>query len=206
MSRKRVDPGRAAERRAEQIFGAELTRRGFLRGSAAGVLALGAASLLPSGCARYEPAPDDLKVFNAKEYAIINAAAAIYVGEDLAAEGSDVARFFDGFAATFAPWIQDQIKQALAIFEHGPLLFAFSFKRFTQMDPGKQNAYVDGWGSSSLGFRRTVNTAMRNLCIGAFYLQRSAWKSIHYAGPWIGRLDIEAVPRRFPLPAGSVKR
>jgi hypothetical protein len=201
-----ISEDRRARMRAEVLLGPDLTRRGFLRGSAAGVLALGAASLLPSGCARYEPAPKDMKVFNAKEYAIINAAAAMYVGEDLASEGIDVARFFDGFAATFAPWIQDQIKQALAIFEHGPLLFAFSFKRFTQMDPGAQKAYVDGWGSSSLGFRRTVNTAMRNLCLGAFYLQRSAWKSIHYAGPWIGRLDIEAVPRRFPLPAGSVKR
>jgi hypothetical protein len=151
-------------------------------------------------------ASSDLKVFNAKEYAIINAAAEVYVGADPAAEGIDTARFFDGLADTFAPWIQDQLKQALAVFEHGPLLFAFSLKRFTQMDPEARQSYVEGWGSSSLGFRKTVNTAMRNLCLGAFYLNPASWKSIHYAGPWLGRADVKAVPRRSPLTAGSVKR
>lgn len=193
------DPGAAA------IFGPAVTRRGFLKGTAGGAIALGAASLLPSGCAKYQAAPSGLKVFDAKEYAVINAAAPIYLGVDPAAEGIDVAGFFDGLAASFPSQILEQIKQGLAVFEHATLPFAFSLKPFTKMDPAARAEYVAGWGRSALGFRRALNMAVRNICLAGYYLQSSAWKAIHYDGPWIGRLEVPRVVQRFPLEEGSVK-
>ncbi len=190
---------------AEEILGAGVSRRGFLKGTLGGTLALGAASFLPSGCARYPDAPTGLVVFNAKEYAIVNAAARIYVGADVAREGIDVARFFDHLARNFAPWILVQIKQGLAVFEHGPLLFNFSLKTFTKMDEEAQKAYVDGWWNSSLVFRRGLNLAIRNICLSGYYLQASSWPAIGYKGPWIGRVNVPVVALRFPLGEGSVK-
>ena len=191
--------------RAEEILGAGVSRRGFLKGTLGGTIALGAASFLPSGCARYPDAPSGLVVFNAKEYAIVNAAARIYVGADVASEGIDVAAFFDHLARNFDPWIVDQLKQGLAVFEHGPILFCFSLKTFTEMDEEAQKAYVDGWRTSSLVFRRGLNMAIRNICLSGYYLQSATWPAIGYKGPWIGRVHIPEVAMRFPLGEGSVK-
>lgn len=190
---------------AEEILGAGVSRRGFLKGTLGGAIALGAAGFLPSGCARYPDAPAGLVVLNAKEYAILNAAARIYVGAAGASEGIDVARFFDHFARNFQPWISDQIKQGLAVFEHGPLLFSFSLKTFTEMDEEAQRAYVDGWRTSSLVFRRGLNAAIRNICLSGYYLQSSTWPAIGYEGPWLGRVNVPVVALRFPLGEGSVK-
>lgn len=203
MSESMADNG--AEKRAEEIFGPSVTRRGFLKGTAGGALALGAASLLPAGCADYPAAPADLKVFNAKEYAIINAAAPAYLGVDPAAEGLDVGKFFDSLAVSFPKHIMDQIKQGLALFEHATLLFALSLKSFTQMDLEARRKYAKSWAGSGMGFRRGLNMAIRNICLAGYYLQTPSWKAIHYDGPWIGRVDVPRVAQRFPLEEGSVK-
>ena len=192
--------------RPEQIFGAAINRRGFLKRGLAGTLALGGAGLLPAGCAKYPAAPAGLLVLNAKEYAIVNAAAAVYTGTDPGSEGLDVAGFFDGLLSRQPEWIQKQLKQALALFEFGPVLFAFTPKSFTSLDPDARIAYVDGWARSAIAFRRTVHWTLRQICLSAFYLQSGAWKAIHYDGPWIGRLAMKGSPQRFPLPEGSVKR
>ncbi|MDP3937918.1 MAG: twin-arginine translocation signal domain-containing protein [Deltaproteobacteria bacterium] len=200
--------GRAADARrpgAEEIFGPAMTRRGFLKGTAGGTLVLGAASLLPAGCADYPAAPPDLKVFNAKEYAIINAAAPAYLGVDPATEGVDVAKFFDGLAENFPPQILDLIKQGLAVFEHATLLFCFSLKSFTQMDLEARTSYAESWATSGLGFRRALNIAVRSICLAGYYLQPATWKEIHYDGPWLGRVEVPQVVQRFPLDEGSVK-
>lgn len=189
----------------ERIFGRPVTRRGFLKRTAGGALALGAASLLPSGCAKYPPAPEGMRVFNAKEHAVINAATVIYAGEDFSKRGIDAAAFFDGSVTRLPGWAQKQIKQALALFEHGPLIFSLKPKRFTQLSHADQVAYVDGWAESGLGFRRTVHWAMRQICLSSIYLQAPSWQGIHYAGPWIGRVRVPAAAPRFPLPEGSVK-
>lgn len=198
------DPGGAI--RPEQIFGNAITRRGFLKRGLGGAVALGAAGLLPSGCAKYPDAPAGLRVLDGKEYAILNAAAAVYVGDDPASEGLDVAAFFDGLLSLYPEWIQKQVKQALVLFEFGPLLFAFTPKSFTSLEPHAKLAYVDGWARSGIAFRRTVHWTLRQICLSGFYLQTGAWKAIHYDGPWIGRMAMKGSPQRFPLPEGSVKR
>ena len=199
------EAGKSAAPGPAEIFGPAVTRRGFLKGTAGGALALGAASLLPAGCSDYPAAPADLKVFNAKEYAIINAAAPAYLGVDPSEEGIDVAKFFDGLAETFPAHILDQIKQGLALFEHATLLFAFSLKSFTQMDLEARRQYANCWATSGMGFRRALNLAVRNICLAGYYLQTPSWKAIHYDGPWIGRVMVPRVAQRFPLEEGSVK-
>ena len=192
--------------RPEQIFGAAITRRGFLKRGLVGTVALGGAGLLPAGCAKYPAAPAGLRVLDNKEYAIVNAAAVVYVGADPASEGLDVAAFFDGLLSRQPEWAQKQVKQALALFEFGPLLFAFTPKSFTSLDRQAQIDYVNGWAQSGIPFRRTVHWALRQICLASYYMQSGAWKAIHYAGPWIGRMANPAAAHRFPLPEGSVKR
>lgn len=206
MSSDRYARDRADAIRPERIFGVPITRRGFLKRGLGGAVALGAAGLLPAGCAKYPAAPAGLLVLSAKEYAVLNAAAVIYVGADPSQEGLDVAGFFDGVLSGQRTWVQKQVKQALALFEFGPLLFAFTPKSFTRLDRAAQAAYVDGWAQSGIAFRRTVHWAIRQICLSSYYLQSGAWKAIHYEGPWIGRMAMKGSPQRFPLPEGSVKR
>jgi len=197
---------RAEAIRPEQIFGAPITRRGFLKRGLGGAVALTAAGLLPAGCAKYPAAPAGLRVLDNRSYAVLNAAAAIYAGGDPASDGLDVAAFFDGLLSRQPEWIQKQVKQALALFEFGPPLFALTPKWFTSLDREMQATYVDGWAQSGIPFRRTVHWALRQICLSSYYLQSGAWKAIHYDGPWIGRVSMKGSLQRFPLPEGSVRR
>ena len=98
--------------RPEQLFGAAITRRGFMKRGLVGTVALGGAGLLPAGCAKYPAAPPGLRVLDNKEYTIVNAAAVVYVGADPASEGLDVAAFFDGLLSRQPEWAQKQVKPA----------------------------------------------------------------------------------------------
>ncbi|MFQ5458158.1 MAG: gluconate 2-dehydrogenase subunit 3 family protein [Myxococcota bacterium] len=171
----------------------EVSRRGFLKGTLAGSALLAGSSLLPQGCARYAPPGAPLEVFDAKEFAVLAAAADRIVGEGLAPEPSPseagVAAQIDA-AFAFAPGgVQSQVKQMLQIFEHGTQIFFFSFKRFTELTPEEKDDYIRTWMDSGLAFRKTVFWAMKKIAFAFYYSTPAVWPSIDYDGPWIGRAE-----------------
>ena len=175
-------PGAAAE-----FLNAEFTRRNFLKATGIGAFALSASSILPSGCAEYEAAPAELRVLNAKEYRIFLAAAATFLpplGEgDPTVEDVHAAEYIDAALGLTRREVQDQVKQALAVFEHAPPLFDLRFSRFTKLSAEDRFSVLASWRDSSLGFRRQLYKALRNLAYASYYSAESVWKSIDYDGP-----------------------
>lgn len=191
-------PGRPpAAAAAEQVVSsltAEVSRRGFLKGTLAGSALLAGAGLLPAGCAKYEPPASGLVVFDAKEYAVMRAAADRLVGMDgaggPAASDAQVTEQFDA-QLSFAPEpVRAQVKQMLQIFEHGTQLFFFSLSRFTELAPEDQDRYIATWMESDMGFRKTVFAALKRISFAIYYATPVVWPSIDYDGPWVGRDDI----------------
>jgi hypothetical protein len=176
-----------------RLLAIEMSRRKFLKGTFTGTAFLAGASLLPSGCAKYEPPETALQVFDAKEYATMRAAADRLIGQsdpqDPTASDGGVAAQFDAQLAYAPEEVRGQVKQMLQLFEHGPQLFFFSFKRFTELEPEDQDRYITGWMESSLAFRKTVFWAMKKITCAVYYSTPSVWSSIDYDGPWIGRVQ-----------------
>ena len=176
-----------------QLLAVEMSRRKFLKGTFAGSAFLAGASLLPSGCAKYEPPETDLQVFDEKEYATLRAAADRLSGQsdpqDPTASDAGVALQFDAQLAYAPEEMRSQLKQMLQIFEHGPQLFLFSFKRFTELQPEDQDRYIASWMESTRTFRKTVFWARKKITFAIYYSTPSVWSSIDYDGPWIGRVQ-----------------
>jgi hypothetical protein len=167
----------------------DLTRRELLRTGFGGVLLLTFGVLLPSGCAPYSPIARPLKFLSRKEFAVVTRAAVRILG--LPDErGDEIGGFIDALLADFPPMTQNQARLMLRVLEHGTHLFDLKPKRFTRLSPAEQDAYLRGWMESSLGARRIVFRALKTLAALGYYAQPSAWDTIGYDGPWIGRVDV----------------
>jgi hypothetical protein len=179
-----------------------ISRRRFLRRSAAGVLLLGAGALLPTSCSRY-PTPDQpLLYLNGMEYAVINLAAAQILGlraDEVGSDGVDVGLFVDRFVADFDRDLRRQVRLALRVFEHGTHVFDLKRVRFTALSAEERERYLYGWMDSSIGARRVVFHALKALAALGYYSQPTTWQAIGYDGPWIGRFDIERRSVSQPL-------
>jgi hypothetical protein len=174
------------------LFAARVDRRGFLKSSAAGVVLLGAGSLVPAGCKSYPKPPAALRFFTGTEYAIINAAAERLLGVagkvGAGAGQIDVAAHVDAFVAQWDADAQGQLRMMLRVFEHGTYLFDLQRQRFTRLAPAQQDIYLDGCMNSTLGARRMVFRALKGLAAAGFYQDRRVWPTIGYDGPWLGRV------------------
>jgi hypothetical protein len=186
----------------QAVFGAPIDRRRFFKRTASGVILLWCGGLLPAGCSRYPKPAAPLRFLNSREYATLSALARRLLGAG-AAIGSDgdevdVGANVDALVAEWDAEAQGQLRTVLRIFEHGTYLFDLRRKRFTRLTAARQDEYIAGWMSSTLGVRRMVFRALKLLVVAGFYSQPRTWASIGYDGPWLGRL--EAAPRLSPVP------
>ncbi|HVN84456.1 MAG TPA: gluconate 2-dehydrogenase subunit 3 family protein [Candidatus Binatia bacterium] len=181
----------------QALIGVPIDRRRFLKGSAAGLVLLGAGSLLPSGCTAYPKPKTPLQFFSAKEYAVVNAAAERLLGATgqvgAGEEQIDIAGRLDAWLLTWDLDAQQQLRLMLRVFEHGTSLFDLQRKRFTRLSALDQDRYLDGWMRSTLGARRTVFRALKALASAGFYGAAPAWANIGYDGPWLGRVEATAL-------------
>ena len=63
-----------------------------------------------------------------------------------------------------------------------------------------QTAALEDWISSSIGFRRQVGQALRQLVLSHCYTNDAVYDSIGYPGPWLGRLPLPVHDLRFGEP------
>jgi hypothetical protein len=166
----------------------DLTRRAVLRTGVGGALVLAFGALLPSGCARYSPAPRSLKFLTRKEFAVVTQAAVRILGLPDEAQ-ADIGGFIDGLLFELPPTSQSQARLMLRVVEHGTHLFDLKAKRFTRLSPVEQDTYLRGWMESSLGARRVIFRALKTLAALGYYAQPDSWQAIGYDGPWLGRRD-----------------
>lgn len=166
-------------------------RRRFLRQTLFGTAALFVAPVLPSGLLRAQINPDiarNLVFFSQHEYLVVSAAAARLTGHIPGEPGSgqtvDAALRADTFLATEDPEIQDQIHMLITIFNSpiATFLFSFRFSGFLNMDSADQHRYLEGWMTSSLGFRRTGFQALKRLSMSMHYTDERSWEEIGFHG------------------------
>ncbi|MGH9388635.1 MAG: gluconate 2-dehydrogenase subunit 3 family protein [Vicinamibacteria bacterium] len=182
MENRFRDPKAAADR-----LNSEFTRRNFLKATGLGAFALSTASILPAGCAEYEAPPSTLRVLNAKEYRTFLAAAETFLPSlekgDPTVGDVHAGEYIDAVLSLVRSEVQEQVKQALSIFEHAPAVFNLKFARFTELSPEDRLSVLESWRDSALGFRRQLYRALRNLSCASYYSAESVWKSIDYDGP-----------------------
>jgi hypothetical protein len=166
-------------------------RRRFLRQTLFGAAALFVAPALPSRLLHAQILPGtarELQFFSSEEYLVVSAAAARLTGhppgEPGAAQPVDAALRADRFLSTEDPEIQEQIHLLLTIFNSpiAAFLFSFKFSGFLSMDPAGQDGYLEGWMTSSLGFRRTGFQALKRLSMSMHYTDARSWDEIGFHG------------------------
>jgi hypothetical protein len=174
-----------------QTGGAPTGRRRFLRQTLFGAAALFIAPALPSGRIRAQipqEAARSLKYFSEEEYLVVSAAAAHLTGHLPGGPGGgdaiDAALRADTFLSAEDPEIQDQIHLLLTIFNSSiaAFLFSFKFSGFLTMDDDARDSYLEGWMTSSLGFRRTGFQALKRLSMSMHYTDERSWEEIGYHG------------------------
>ena len=137
------------------------------------------------------PHPAGLVFFSGEEYQIVQAIARRIIGPDSSIgdgpDHTDVAHRADRFLAGADPEVQEQFHQLLIVFNSPPFPFLFDFRlsSFLVMSPEDQNAYLEDWMTSTLGFRRTAFQALKRLCASMYYTDARTWGEIEYEGMFL---------------------
>jgi hypothetical protein len=178
---------------------AYLTRRGFLRTTAGGGVAVAIAAALPAGCARTYPQAGrdnaDLKALTPKEYAVARAAAeALLVGVPVSA--TTVAKRIDQEVAWVGEPIRTDMKTVLGLMEHLTPL-AGRVKRFTELEPKQRLAYLYTWRDSSLQLRRAAYQALKGFVYYFAYIDDATRGLTGFTGPWTERAKLPVKPVDF---------
>lgn len=164
-----------------------LSRRRFLRWAlgVGGVLIGAAGGLLGlRGCA---PRVAGLRILSEHEHRTVSmlARALFPVGGAFAfsAREVDLARAFDDFLADEPAYVQDDLKSALLLLEHGPLVYERRLVTFSNLSEAERLAHFEAWAASADPLRRQVATAFRRFLTLVFYDQPGTWSGIGYDGP-----------------------
>ena len=91
----------------------------------------------------------------------------------------------DGICAGLDPEASGVLPTLLRLVEWGPLLFDFSFTRFSRMSDAEKDASLRSWMTSRLDLRRRAFYALRNLSYLGYYSQEATWPLIGYLGPFV---------------------
>ncbi len=84
------------------------------------------------------------------------------------------------------PSISGPLPLLLRAFEYAPIVFDFTFTRFSRMSDAEKDASLEAWRNSRLPLRRLAFLGLRNLCFFGWYAQPETWPLIGYRGPLIG--------------------
>jgi hypothetical protein len=182
-----------------ETFDQALDRRGFLRATAGGGIAIAVASVLPAGCARdYPQAGRDgakLQALSVKEYAIARAAAeALLVGVPVKPE--DIAVRLDRELASAGDPMRKDFKSVLRLVEHLTFLGGRT-RRFTALSPTDRLAYLQGWSRSRFALRRGAYYAMKGFVSYLAYSDPATRALTRFEGAWPERVKIAAYPVDF---------
>jgi len=168
-----------------------LSRRSFLKFGAAGVgavaLASGGGVLGLFALRGSAPAVAGLEVLSAHEYRTISTIAQVHLPEagefSLSAKDFDIGSMFDIFLNGEPEENVSQIKQALLLFEYGPVVFDRKLATFSNLSPEMQLAHWNAWINSDSVTRRQVAMILRKFMSLVFFDQPEVWPHILYPVP-----------------------
>ncbi|MCC7440826.1 MAG: GMC family oxidoreductase N-terminal domain-containing protein, partial [Bdellovibrionales bacterium] len=162
---------------------AGLSRRRFLRWSALGLVTAATAgrtlwpARLPEGLA-------PLQHLSSTEAAVLAAAYEVVTDDtDPASRLRALARM-DAFVGSFAGRLRLELKGALLLAEHSPLLFQGYLRRFSALDPEQRAHCLERWQNGFV-WGRPVFGAIKELTSLARYSDPASWEAIGYSGPLV---------------------
>lgn len=171
----------------EKINRRSLFRKTLLGGA---MLGLGGFALQQSSGYALDPARlAALKVLGMKEAVVLDAVAARMLrgddGEAPSPASLDTTGWIDGWLSRQPAWIQRDIRQLLGALEHSPPFLDRIFSRFSKASGEQQDAILEAWASSGISLRQQGFTALKGLCVMAYYRSPETWPLIGYDGPLI---------------------
>ena len=173
-----------------------IDRRGFLRSTAGGGLAIALASILP-GCNREAGAQgvraSDLRSLTLSEYETARAAA-----EALLVGGPDVDPGAIALRMDYELWavggaVEEDMRTVLQLLERLTPLGG-RLRRFSQLDVEERLAYLHGWRNSRFNLRRASFNAIKSFVYFFAYSDPATWAYTGFPGTWPGRVRV-AIPR-----------
>jgi hypothetical protein len=178
---------------------AAMDRRGFLRASSGGIVAIAVASALPAGCTRtYPQAAADghtLRALSDKEYAVARAAAeTLLVGVPVSAAA--VAAAIDIELAAVGEPVRGDMKSAFGLLEHLTLLDGQA-ARFTALSPERRMRVLNGWARSRIVLRRGAYQAVRGFVYFYAFIDDATRSVTGFNGPWPERMMLPVTPIDF---------
>lgn len=169
-----------------------ITRRTFLRraGLSASLLAIAELRALPATGASIDPSGEE-GFLSSGETDILTQIVErmVFTGDPEAPALRDTRALptIRSLLGRLDPALTADIPLALHLFEWGPILFDFTFTRFTRMSDEQKDASIRCWMTSRLGIRRLAFLAFRNLAFIGYYSHAGTWGRIGYKGPLIER-------------------
>ncbi|HUF11694.1 MAG TPA: hypothetical protein VMN78_01175 [Longimicrobiales bacterium] len=175
-----------------------IDRRGFLRSTAGGGVAIGLAALLP-GCGREASAgaaaAGELRSLTGKEFEVARAAAeALLVGVPI--DPSAIATRLDYELWAVGGAIEEDVRTVLQLLEHLTPLGG-RLRRFTELNPTERLAYLETWRNSRFNLRRASFNAIKSFVYFFAYADPAMWAATGFPGTWPGRIPVGIPPIDF---------
>ena len=171
-----------------------IDRRGFLRSTSGGLLAIGVASLLP-GCSREAGAqgPADLRSMTTAEFETARLVAETLLEGGPAVDPAAIARRMDYELWAVGGAIEQDMRTVLQLIERLTPLGG-RLRRFSDLDARERLAYLHGWRNSRFNLRRASFNAVKAFVYFFAYSDPTTWPSTRFPPPWPGRVNV-AIPR-----------
>jgi hypothetical protein len=153
--------------------GGEAHYRAFAPGAAPELLSFKELGVLAAFCERICPPPD---------------------AQHPGARALRVAERIDRELTFHPPKLQEDVKAALLVVEHGGLLHGSS-TRFTRLGEPERDAVLQRMAVEGNEIERQVLSSLKLLALFFYYCDDATWPAIHYDGPFAARKAPEADSR-----------
>jgi hypothetical protein len=176
-----------------------MDRRGFLRSTAGGSMAIALASWLPAGCAADHPhaARDGVKLraLTPKQYATARAAAeALLVG--VPAGAAAVAARMDQELALIGDPVRSDMKTVLSLLENLTIFAGFTAP-FSELSKESRLVCMNDWRDSRFALRRGSFQATKSFIYFYAYAEDGTRTVTGFNGPWREHTHVAAYPVDF---------
>jgi hypothetical protein len=182
-------------------FADPLSRRGFLKRTAAGALVLlalrHARPALAAG-ARRVPVPGTLDDAHAATLEAFCDRAVTPAGGAPTAREARLALRIDHEMGLLSPAVVGDLRDALTLLEYSGVLEG-KFRPFSRLGAGDQDDVLRGMMRSRLPWRRSAFLGLKQLAVFFYYADDRAWPRIGYDGPWVLR-RVAVTEQGFPFP------
>lgn len=173
-----------------------LSRRAFIRTSFWGLLLLATVGLLPLACRRRSLYEGKLKVLGPAEgETLLRATEALLPQSRSLPPASELSciEAVDRLIQPISRGLKGQIKLMVRFLEWAPILFLFSWHRFSQLPVAKRREVLAFFAASRFALLEQVFTGAKALGLAGYYSQAEAWEAIAYDGPWVGRVKVAPI-------------